>query len=110
MGEIITRKEVAFRAIGAGQSPRGNRNDEVRPAVIVLNDIDTEEEVRNPQLIKNKVEWVMEALYATRSVSNPLLFIVCGNIIGKTTTVTELGKKADVFEVINIRDKNGKST
>jgi hypothetical protein len=35
---------------------------------------------------------------------------VCGNIIGKKTTVTELGKKADIFEIINIRDKDGKST
>lgn len=110
MGEFITKKGVSFRAIGAGQSPRGTRNDEVRPDVILIDDIDTDVEVRNPQRIRNKVEWVMEALYATRSVSNPLLLIVCGNIIGKVTTVTELGKKADCFEVVNIRDKNGKST
>lgn len=110
MGEFITRKGVSFRAIGAGQSPRGTRNDEARPDVILLDDIDTDEEVRNPTRIRNKVDWVMEALYATRSVSNPLLFIVCGNIIGKMTTVTELGKKSDVYEIINIRDKNGKST
>lgn len=109
-GEFTTRKGVAFRAIGAGQSPRGTRNDEVRPDVILVDDIDTDEEVRNPDRIRNKVNWVMEALYATRSISNPLLFIACGNIIGKFTTITELGKKADVFEIINIRDKNGNST
>jgi hypothetical protein len=109
-GEFTTKKGVAFRAIGAGQSPRGTRNDEKRPDVILLDDIDTDVEVRNPERITNKVNWVMEALYGTRSISNPLRFIVCGNIIGKRTTVTELGKKADVFEVINIRDKNGKST
>lgn len=108
--EFITKKGVAFRAIGAGQSPRGTRNEEVRPDVILIDDIDTDEEVRNPQRIKNKVNWVMEALYATRSISNPLLMIVCGNIIGKFTTVTELAKKADHFEIINIRDKHGKST
>lgn len=109
-GEFTTRKGVAYRAIGAGQSPRGTRNDEVRPDVIILDDIDTDIEVRNEERITNKVNWAMEALYGTRSISNPLLFIVCGNIIGKRTTVTELGKKADVFEIINIRDKNGKST
>lgn len=109
-GEFITKKGVAFRAIGAGQSPRGTRNEAVRPDVIILDDIDTDVEVRNPESIKKKVNWTMEALYATRSISNPLLFMVCGNIIGKRTTVTELGKKADVFEIINIRDKNGVST
>lgn len=109
-GEFTTRKGVAYRAIGAGQSPRGTRNDAIRPDVILLDDIDTDIEVRNPERIRNKVNWVMEALYATRSISNPLLFIVCGNIIGKFTTVTELAKKADVFEIINIRGKDGKST
>lgn len=108
--EFITRKGVAFRAIGAGQSPRGTRNDEVRPDVILIDDIDTDVEVRNQDRITKKVDWVMEALYGTRSISHPLLMIVCGNIIGKKTTVTELGKKADVYEIINIRDKNGKST
>lgn len=109
-GEFITKKGCAFRAIGAGQSPRGTRNDETRPDIILLDDIDTDVEVRNPKSITKKVEWVMEALYGTRSISSPLLFIACGNIIGKRTTITELGKKADVFEIINIRDKKGVST
>lgn len=109
-GEFVTKKGVAFRAIGAGQSPRGTRNDEVRPDCIVLDDIDTDEECRNSKRIDAKVKWVMEALYATRSISNALLFIVCGNIIAKKSTVTELKKVADHVDIVNIRDKNGKST
>lgn len=108
--EFSTKKGVAFRAIGAGQSPRGTRKDEVRPDTIIIDDIDTDQEVRNPKLIDKKVDWCERALFGTRSISNPMLIIVCGNIIGKKTTVTELSKKADYFEVINIRDKNGKST
>lgn len=109
-GEFITKKGVAFRALGAGQSPRGTRNDAERPDVILIDDIDTDEEVRNPKRIDAKVDWVMEALYGTRSISNPLLLIAVGNIIGKKTTITELAKKADRFEIVNIRDKKGKST
>jgi len=109
-GEFVTKKGVAFRALGAGQSPRGTRNEEVRPDIIVIDDIDTDEEVRNPKRIDQKVKWIMEALYATRSISNPLLMIVLGNIIGKKTTITELKKYADHAEVVNIRDKHGKST
>lgn len=109
-GEFITKKGVAFRGLGAGQSPRGTRNEEIRPDVILIDDIDTDEEVRNKDRIKKKVDWVEQALIPTRSISNPLLIIVCGNIIGKYTTVTELMKKADYAKIINIRDKNGKST
>ncbi|MDK7376134.1 hypothetical protein QP519_11380 [Weeksella virosa] len=108
--EFKTQNGVAFRALGAGQSPRGTRNDAIRPDVILIDDIDTDEECRNKDRIKNKVKWVFEALYATRSISNPLLMIVCGNIIAKFCTVTELGKKADKWDIVNIRDKNGKST
>ncbi len=109
-GEFVTKKGVAFRALGAGQSPRGTRKDEVRPDTILIDDIDTDEECRNPERIKQKVKWIEEALIPTRSISNPLLIIVCGNVISKYCCVTELAKRADKFDIINIRDKNGKST
>lgn len=109
-GEFTTKKGVAFRALGAGQSPRGTRNDETRPDGIIIDDIDTDEEVRNADRIKIKLKWIQEALIPTRSISNHLSIIVCGNIIGKYTCVTELMKMADYSEIVNIRDKNGKST
>ena len=109
-GEFITRNGVAFRAIGKGQSPRGTRKDEVRPDTILIDDIDTDEECRNPERIKASVKWIEEALIPTRSISGHLLIIVCGNIIAKYCCVTEMAKKADHHDIINIRDKNGTST
>lgn len=109
-GEFTTRKGFSFRAIGAGQSPRGTRNNAVRPDVILIDDIDTDAECLNSELIEKKVKWVNEALIPTRSISNGLLIIVCGNIIADYCTVTELGANADSWEVINIRDENGVST
>lgn len=109
-GEFVTKKGVSFRALGAGQSPRGTRKDEVRPDCILIDDIDTDEECRNASRIKAKVKWLEEALYGTRSISNPLLWIACGNIIAKYCCITEMAKVADIHEIINIRDKNGVST
>lgn len=109
-GEFTTKGGVSFRALGAGQSPRGTRNDAARPDLILIDDIDTDEECRNPERIRNKMKWIEEALIPTRSISNPLMIIVCGNIIAKFCCITELAKKADKHEIINIRDKDGKST
>lgn len=109
-GEFVTKKGVSFRALGAGQSPRGTRKDEVRPDTILIDDIDTDEECRNPDRIKAKVKWLEEALYGTRSISNPLLWIACGNIIAEYCCITEMAKVADIHEIINIRDENGVST
>ncbi|MGJ5643215.1 hypothetical protein [Formosa sp. S-31] len=108
--EFITKKGASFRALGAGQSPRGTRNDAVRPDVILVDDIDTDEECRNPQRIKDKMNWIEDALYPTRSTSNPLLWIAAGNIISKYCCITEMAKKADHHDIVNIRDKDGKST
>lgn len=109
-GEFTTRKGVAFRALGAGQSPRGTRNNEIRPDVILIDDIDTDEDCRNPEIIEKRVKWIDEALIPTRSLSNGLLIIACGNIISDYCCITEMGSKADDWEVINVRDENGKST
>ena len=108
--EFITRKGVAFRAIGAGQSPRGTRNDAVRPDVLLIDDFDTDEDCRNPDTVDKKWDWLERAFYATRSISNPLLVIFCGNIIAEHCCIKKAIDIADYSKVINIRDKSGKST
>ena len=109
-GEFTTRQDVSFRAIGAGQSPRGTKNDESRPDVILIDDIDTDEDCRNGEIIKKRWNWIEQALIGTRSISNPMLIVFCGNIISKHCCITEAIKKADHHDIINIRDGNGKST
>lgn len=108
--KFVTTGGASFRAIGAGQNPRGTRNEEKRPDVILFDDIDTDEECRNPEIIKEKVKWIEEAAIGTRDVSQPLLIIACGNIIAKYSCITEMGKKADCWDVVNIRDKDGVSS
>lgn len=108
--EFITKKGVAFRAIGAGQSPRGTRNEAIRPDVILIDDIDTDQDCLNPDIIEKRWKWIEEALIPTRSISNPLLIIWCGNIIAEDCCVVRAAQRADHVDVVNIRDKEGKST
>lgn len=109
-GDFTTRKGVSFRAIGAGQSPRGTRNDAARPDLILIDDIDTDIDCNNPDTIQKKYEWIEQALIPTRSISVPLLIIACGNIIAKYCCISEMAKKANIHDIVNIRDKNGVST
>lgn len=108
--EFITKSGAAFRAIGAGQSPRGSRNEAARPDVLLIDDFDTDEDTKNPDIIQKRWEWWEQALYPTRSTSEPTLIIFCGNIIAKDCCITRAGEKADHWDIVNIRDKNGKST
>ncbi|RME92329.1 MAG: hypothetical protein D6772_17035 [Bacteroidetes bacterium] len=105
-GSWKTKGGGSFRCIGAGQSPRGSRNEEKRPDFIVIDDIDTDEEVRNPERIKKKWNWIERALWPTLSVKGRKRFLFAGNIIGKDTCITRAWDKADFKIKVNILDEN----
>lgn len=109
-GEFTTTGGASFRAIGAGQSPRGTKNEAARPDCILIDDIDTDEECRNPERIKTKWKWIEEALIPTISVSGNYRIIFCGNVIAKDCCIVRAMEKADYVDTVNIRDENGKSS
>jgi hypothetical protein len=108
-GEFVTRKGWSIRAVGAGQSPRGTKNEDVRPDSILVDDIDTDEETRNPDRIDTKWAWIEKAVIPTVDISGTIFILFCGNIIAKHCCITEAIKRADFTDTINIRDKKGKS-
>jgi hypothetical protein len=108
--EFSLTSGAAFRALGALESPRGTRKDAVRPDCILLDDFDTDADCRNMDILNKKWDWFEQALLGTRSVSEDLLTVVCGNIIARDCCVKRAGEKADKWDIVNIRDKDGKST
>ncbi|MFV0397950.1 MAG: hypothetical protein ACK5JU_08030 [Bacteroidales bacterium] len=107
--EFKTKKGVSFRAVGADQSPRGTRNDAIRPDGIIFDDIDTDQDCRNPEIIDKRVAWIFGAVIPTRAVNVPLLILANGNIIAEYCCMTEMMKKADKVDIVNIRT-NGQSS
>jgi hypothetical protein len=113
---FITKRNVSFFALGARQSPRGFKLEEVRPDVILVDDFDTDEECRNPEVLNDKWNWFEQALYFTRSFSEPLLTVWCGNVIAKDCCISRAGKKANElaarekqignWDIVNIRMVN----
>lgn len=116
-GEFTCMCGCSFRAIGAGQSPRGTRNKNFRPDFILVDDIDTDEECRNPERIKTKWKWLEEALIPTMSVSGNYRILFNGNIIAPDCCIKRAIEKATELkakgighvDIINIRGKNGLS-
>lgn len=108
-GNFKTKTGAKFMAVGAGQSPRGTGNEEVRADCIIVDDFDTDEECRNPDVINKKWEWFEKALFFTVDTSEPYLILWLGNIIAEDCCVVRAGKIADHCETINIRDEYGKS-
>jgi len=109
VGNFKTKGGVKFMALGAGQSPRGNGNEEVRPDCLIVDDFDTDEECRNPDIIQKKWDWYEKALFFTVDTAGFYLILWLGNIIAEDCCVVRAGKVADHCETINIRDDKGKS-
>lgn len=108
--EFACKCGAIFWALGAGQSPRGSKNESIRPDCLLVDDFDTDEDTRNPDIIDKRWEWWEKALYPTRSISEPTTIVFCGNIIAKDCCVVRAGAMADHWDIVNIRDENGKST
>ncbi len=99
---FVTKGGASFMGIGAGNAPRGSRNDDLRVDVLLMDDFDTDEAIRNPETIKKNWDWFEGALYFTRSMSEPLLVIWCGNIIAKDCCVVRAGKKARELSLLEV--------
>ena len=110
IGKFVTRTGASFRALGAGQSPRGTRNEERRPDLIRVDDIDTDERCRSEKRVKDTWEWVEQALLPTVSISGDIRIIFQGNLISKNSVIAKACEMADYVSTVNIRDKNGTST
>lgn len=110
--KFTIKNGCSFRALGWGESPRGTRNNEKRPDLILIDDFDTDEECRNADIMKKKIEWMEQALIPTRSISEPTRILVNGNIIHENCMVNYLGnsKFCDKFDIVNIRGTDGKSS
>jgi len=109
MGEFTTRNGVSFTAVGAGQSPRGSKKEAVRPDMIIIDDIDTDEETRSQKSIQDKWEWIEQALIPTVDISENIRVLFCGNIIAKDCCIVRAQQHADHVDIINLTDTNGMS-
>ncbi|NCX95508.1 MAG: hypothetical protein EBX41_03700 [Chitinophagia bacterium] len=108
--EFTTLQGASFRALGAGQSPRGTRKEEARPDLLLFDDIDTDADCLSPDLIAKKWRWIEEAAIGTRSVSAPTTIIFCGNRIARDCCIARATQFADYTDEVNIRNAHGHST
>jgi phage terminase large subunit-like protein len=107
-GKFVTKNGISFRALGAGQSPRGSRNEEARPDYIVIDDIDTDTESRNQRRIDEKYEWIERALIPAMSLCGTARLVAVGNIISKESCIVKMSRFATSYRVVNILDNDGK--
>ncbi len=106
-GEFVTADGVAFFARGRGQSPRGLRYRSNRPDYIVIDDLDDDELVNNPERVTRLTNWVKEALFGALDGGRGR-FIMVGNLIGKNSVLANIAATNGVHvSQVNVWGKDG---
>ena len=108
--KFVLTTGISFRALGKGQSPRGTKEEEKRPDMIVCDDIDDDEEVLNEIRLNKSWDWMTGALYGSFSITGNKRFIVLNNRIAKDCLVERAAAKADNIETVNLLGPDGKPT
>ncbi|MBK6888571.1 MAG: hypothetical protein IPI59_15600 [Sphingobacteriales bacterium] len=105
-----------FVALGRGQSPRGIRNEAIRPDFICVDDIDDDELVENPERVEKLWKWVMTALFPSMSIVGKGRFIIAENRYADDSIIARAVEKAKILKKqgypayhkrINLLDTNG---
>ena len=88
-GNFIIKDNIEFIALGRGQSPRGIRNREKRPNYCVVDDIDDDEIVENPDRVRKVVQWIKGSLYGALRIKGSR-FVLVGNRIHKKSILARI--------------------
>jgi predicted phage terminase large subunit-like protein len=106
-GKFITNTDIAFYALGRGQSPRGLRYKSKRPDYIIIDDLDDDELCRNKARVTALTEWVRTALFGCFGAEGGR-FVMVGNLISNNSVlknISDIG--ASKVSKVNIIDKKG---
>ncbi len=61
-GTIVTRNDAKVQVAGAGKKLRGLRHGPLRPDLAILDDIENDEQVRNPEQRDKRLSWVTKTV------------------------------------------------
>ncbi len=95
---FITKNGVKVLARGRGQKVRGLRHRQHRPDLVVMDDIENDQSVRNPKQVGKTIKWILEAVYPSIDQQGSL-FIV-GTLLAKKSVLSQLLYGGDYTEWI----------
>ena len=88
-GDFVAKGGARVMARGDGQGVRGLKHGPHRPDRAKVDDIESDESVRNPERIKQTLAWIMEAVVPSLDPARGVLFVV-GTLLSKRSVLAKL--------------------
>ncbi len=111
--DFVTRNDVRVKARGRGQRLRGLKHKQHRPDLVILDDLENDVNVRNPEMVRQILDWVTSAVYPAIEASGTLLII--GTILKQKSALhvmlCDMGEPYRHFErrIYRALDEDGNS-
>ncbi len=86
--KFLTKNGVLVMARGSGQKIRGLRNRQYRPDLVVIDDLENDESVRNPRRIQKALKWIVEAVYG--SLTHDASLFMIGTLLSRNSVLAQL--------------------
>lgn len=86
--DFTTHSGVRVLARGRGQRVRGLRNRQHRVGRIIIDDLENDKNVKNPRIVKETVDWILEALINTVAEGGSMTMI--NNLISKRGVLAQM--------------------
>lgn len=87
-GDFVAQSGCRIMARGDGQGIRGLKHGPYRPDLVIIDDVENDESVRNPERIKQTYQWIMEAIVPSLDPATGVLFIV-GTLLSKKSVLAQ---------------------
>lgn len=68
-GILVTRNDVKVLGLGAGKKIRGRKHRQYRPDLIILDDLENDEQCRNPEQRSKMHDWLNKAVLKAKGVA-----------------------------------------
>ncbi len=81
MGTVLTRNDIKVQVAGSGKKLRGLRHGPYRPDLVVLDDIENDEQVRNPEQRDKLESWLKKTVLPLGTAGGKLDVIYIGTIL-----------------------------
>jgi len=73
--DFVTLNDIRVKARGRGQRLRGLKHRQWRPDLVILDDLENDVNVRNPEIVKQILDWVKSAVYPALDARGNLMVI-----------------------------------
>jgi hypothetical protein len=96
--DFTTAAGIRVLARGRGEKVRGLKNRQYRPDRAVIDDFENDQNVKNPRLVKDGLDWILQAVLG--SMADGFSLLMAGNLFAPRSVLSQ---------IINAKDEENKS-